>query len=305
MDRTAIVAVAVLLSAVVGANDGGALLATGLKLSGLRLRYQLVLLVGAVAVVPVLLGTAVARTFGQRLAVQGAHGGAAALVGLTAAIGVALFLTARGRPSSLTLAVVGALTGARIGLGEPVHPGSLLPLLALAATAPFAGAALAFVVRTRLRATARLRSGHPYAFALLCVAYALNDGQKMLAAFAMGGCGYGAAANAVVAVVFAGGLLVGLPKASRSFGESLVPVQPATALSAELAAAAAVLGSAALGAPVSMTQSLSGGLVGAELALGGRKIRWNSVTRILSAWALTLPSSMALGTIGTLALRWL
>ncbi|HVL99017.1 MAG TPA: inorganic phosphate transporter, partial [Egibacteraceae bacterium] len=53
-------------------------------------------------------------------------------------------------------------------------------------------------------------------------------------------------------------------------------------------------GSAAVGAPVSMTQSVAAALVGAGMSYGHRRVRWRAVGRLGLAWLLTLPASAAL-----------
>jgi len=95
------------------------------------------------------------------------------------------------------------------------------------------------------------------------------------------------------ALLFGCGALLGLPKAAASLGEGIVPMRPLSAVTAELSAAVAVLGSAALGFPVSMTQSVAGGLFGAGLGQGMRRVRWGQAGRIGAAWVLTLPVSVA------------
>jgi PiT family inorganic phosphate transporter len=98
---------------------------------------------------------------------------------------------------------------------------------------------------------------------------------------------------AVIAVVFVAGMLSTVRSVSQRIGLDLVPVAPLDAVVAQYASAAAVLASSAVGVPVSMTQSVAAGLVGASGSRGMRRVRWHSVTRIAAAWMVTLPAAAA------------
>jgi PiT family inorganic phosphate transporter len=47
--------------------------------------------------------------------------------------------------------------------------------------------------------------------------------------------------------------------------------------------------------PVSTTQAATGAAVGSGIATSPFGIRWNQVSRIVRAWAVTLPLSVGLG----------
>jgi inorganic phosphate transporter, PiT family len=310
-----LLAVAVSFAVVTGVNDGGALVAAGLRVSRLRPVVSLAMLAVALAVGPMLLGTAVAATFTHRLvAFYGERGRYAVVVGVTVALCVVLAFSWRGLPTSLTLATVGGLTGGGAGLGMPVHPGAVAFVLGLGLLAPVLGACGGWAL-TRLSALLpplRLGGGvvgraHPAAFGLECLAYAANDGQKMIAVLALAGGTAGPVTArpgqvVLLAALFAGGVAVGLPRLARSVGGGIFPVRPLHAVAAEVSAAAAVLGSAAVGAPVSMTQSLVGGIVGTGLDGGAGRVRWREVSRLGVAWVLTLPASVLLATAASLLL---
>ncbi|GAA2215810.1 hypothetical protein GCM10009850_112780 [Nonomuraea monospora] len=293
---------------VTGMNDGGALLATGHKLPTARPLAGLAVLVAAVALVP-LATHEVAQTFTLRLAVlHGPEGRSAMTVAVIAALAVVLTLSHQGRPTSLTLAIVGGLTGAGLGWGLPVNGGSVALVLAVGLAAPFAGA-LAAPLMSRLLAalttTIGLRRWHWAGLALLCVAYAANDGQKMLAVFtlALGMTGAPLPVTCVVAVLFGIGALRGMPRAGRTLSREIIASRPLDGVAAETGSAVTVIGCAATGLPVSMTQSIAGGLIGLGAARGGGRVRWHTAARIALAWVLTLPASTALAAVAAFALR--
>jgi PiT family inorganic phosphate transporter len=191
----------------------------------------------------------------------------------------------------------------------------VVAVLGAAAVAPCAGALAALGVSRLLGATPapegagrRLRWLHTGAFGMSCVAYGVNDGQKMIAVYAAvqgGAAGRYAASPLAVATIggcFLLGGLAGLPRLAAALAGRLSTGRADAAVVTELSGAGVVLGTAALGAPVSMTQSLSGAMVGAGLSRGARKVRWRGVLRLGRAWVLTLPTAFAVGALGCLAL---
>ncbi|MEV5609525.1 inorganic phosphate transporter [Streptomyces sp. NPDC052225] len=300
-----------------GANDGGALLALAVRHRGRSAGPVLALLVTAVGAGPHLFGLAVARTFTGRLG-QGPPAVARLvfLAGAGAAVAVVLVLAWRGVPTSLTLAVLGGLAGGGLALGERPAWGRLGLVLAVAAAAPLVGAAVGWLIGRAVRRLPAMR-GMPRvvrglqlaAYAAQCLAYAANDAQKMFAVVAVAFAGDALlprpweAGDVMVAAVFAAGALIGVRKVARGATSRLLSVRPWQVMSAELASSAAVLSTAGLGTPVSMTQSIAGGLVGTGASEGGRRVRWQFAVPLLTAWLVTLPAAFAAGALAGLILR--
>jgi PiT family inorganic phosphate transporter len=295
-----------------GANDGGALLAMGAKLPGRGTWQNALILVLFVSIAPALMTTVVAQTFVTRLVPLDDSGGARMMmIGVSAAMAVVAVLTASGLPTSLTLAVIGGLVGASAGSDRDVDLHVVAWVLAAGFAAPLLGAALgAALVRLLARwapktaaATRTVGIVHLVAFHIQCLAYALNDGQKMLAVAAVAAgvtVGHTAAWQLAlpIGVGYLAGLVLGLPKLVQSLNHSVFQVRPEHAVSAEMAAGSAVLGAAALGAPVSMTQALTGGIVGAGAGINGLgRIRWRAALRLGCAWLLTLPTAALLAIV--------
>ncbi|GAA3410988.1 hypothetical protein [Streptosporangium vulgare] len=129
--------VAVLFVLTSGANDGATLIGLGLRFPRSPGWAIAGLLVVVLFAGPYVLGVAVARTFTERLAGLGTSGGAAAfLAGVVTAVIVVAVLTGRGLPTSLTLAVIGGISGAGFGAGLPVSWRNLGAVLAVGAAAP-------------------------------------------------------------------------------------------------------------------------------------------------------------------------
>jgi PiT family inorganic phosphate transporter len=282
--------VAIVFALVTGANDGGALLTNGLKLAVPRVWALLAALTLAVVAVPAFLTTAVASTLTHRLVAFATPG--PVIVGVCSALTVVIALTRAGRPTSLTLALVGGLTGAGLGAGLPVSAGWVTYVLIVGLAAPLAGGLIAMPV-VRMLKLSSLRGAHLLGFAVQCLAYAANDGQKMLAVFLIM-TGSHRWVLPLIGVLFAAGALYGLPRTGALLGGRLLSVRPVHAVAAELSSAGAVLASSLLGTPVSMTQSMAGGLIGAG---GASRIRWEAASRLVLAWLLTPPGAVALAAV--------
>ncbi|HEX5596680.1 MAG TPA: inorganic phosphate transporter [Micromonosporaceae bacterium] len=297
---------------VCGANDGGALLALGVRHGEVPPYGLLALLLAAVVAGPALFGLAVARTFTDRLIdPTDRRGPVIVLAGVAVSLVLVLALTWHGIPTSLTLAVLGGLVGAAAGLGAATAWGVLGQVLLVAAAAPLVGGGLGFLfgvaarrLPTYSRLPAAVRVAHLVAFSGQSLAYAANDGQKM---FAVAGVAlavvHGASGMqpptlpllAALVLVFGTGAVLSLRRMARGATFGLLPVRPWRLVAAELAAATAVLGSAGIGAPVSMTQSMAAGLAGAGVSQGIRRVRWQFAGPVLLAWLVTLPASLLTG----------
>lgn len=296
--------VAVAFTVVTGANDGGAILTMGLRIPWLRPLGAIAVLVLGVTLAPLLFGDHVAQTFSRRLvSFDDGTGKVAFVIGLCAALAVVAILTRSGLPTSLTLAVIGGIAGAGLGYGLSVSWHNVFIVLGFGIAAPVVGGLGGLVLASAFQALpadrsipAAARWATMAAYAVQALAYGANDGQKMLAVFAITdapGEEWAVRASdgrlAAIACCFAIGTVLSLRRLAGRLGRDLIVVRPVHALSAEIASSAAVFGSAAVGMPVSMTQSIAGALVGAGVSESSRRVRWRAVVRLAMAWAITLP----------------
>lgn len=301
----ALIVLALAFAVVTGVNDGGALLAPGLRVPGMGLAGGLVILTASSVALPWLTAAPVAHTLARGIVEPGEGAALALALGFAVAVGVVACLTARGLPTSLTLAVIGGVAGAGWGQAASVDWRHVVWVLLIAAAAPIVGMLLAIVgavawpaLRPR-RYGATMRRSHVAAFTAQCLAYGANDGQKMLALFLVAGLA-GADGRLdwwwypTVGAAFAAGAMLGLPRMVKSVGSGILAARPVHVVTGEFAAAGAVLGSAALGAPVSMTQAVVGGLLGAGVRESYRRIRWRAVRGLVLSWVLTLPWSLVI-----------
>lgn len=303
--------VAVVFVVVCGINDGGALLAQVVRLPAGSPLAAGGLLAAAVVAGPLLFGTSVARTFTDGVAAgHDPRGGLVFLAGTSACVLVVWTLTWYGVPTSVTLAVLGGLAGAGLGLGVPPDRAVLARVLVIGLLAPAAGTLLGYgLARAARRIGVLTRPPRPVRLAIYagqCLAYAVNDGQKM---YAVCGVAWAALAGrpgetgwppplvpaACVLVLFGVGALLASRRLARAASVRVSRPRAWQLTSAQAASALAVVGSAALHAPVSMTQAMAGGLVGTGISEGVRRVRWQHARPLVLSWGVTLPASLAVG----------
>lgn len=302
------------LVVLVGRNDGSPLAALAQHTSRSRGGWAPVLVTAALPVMPLLGVRHVAEAL-EALAAGPASSDAGLLAFLLAVLVTVALSVALAVPSSITLAMVGALAGTALGSGEPADWRGILRVLVLAAVAPLLAVAAAWAL-SRLPLRLRTAEHTPTVLSLarklvyggLVVAYSANDGQKVLVAAALvySATLTEAATSALVVgtstALFGLGVAVGLRPSGRALRHGASSPGPVQALWSQTAAAAVVGAGSALGAPLSMTQALVGGVVGAGLARGSAAVRWAPVARIGIAWLWSLPLSTLLAAGTTLAL---
>lgn len=309
---TALVVVAVVFAVVAGANDGSSILAGSLQASAIRPLTAWLVLVTAVAVAPMVFGAKVATILARGLVAFGSPGSQVAVViAIISAMAVVVTLTRKGVATSLTLALVGAITGAGLGYGLPVDLGRLSSVLALGLLAPLASALLAFSLCRAVLPSIHysevgrtLRRAHGFTLVTQCLAYGANGGQKALAVLvvATGVSARGRVALprgeiALVALPFGLGVLLGLRRVSTKLGRGILAVRLRHTVVAEAVSTALTLSAGLAGVPLTMSQSIAGALVGAGASEAVRKVRWAVARQILIAWIVTVPASMALAGI--------
>lgn len=293
---------------VTGANNGGTLVAVQLRGSPVAPWVPVALLAAAVGAGPAVVGTEVAATVAQRLAVfdGSAHDPALAIT-MVASVAVVLAMSRLGLPTSLFAALIGAITGAAAGLGLHVEWSNIGVVLLAAVVTPWVGALLAWTAtRAQHLVPARgpgrrwIARSQLVSFVALAAAYGANGAQVLVALLALAlrrsphSVGSDGWLLAGLALCFAVGSLFGLARLSGSIGSGIIALRPQQAATSKLASTAAVGAAAALGLPVSTTQVVTASLIGCGSAEGYRRIRWHHAERIAVAWLLTVPATLAL-----------
>ena len=98
------------------------------------------------------------------------------------------------------------------------------------------------------------------------------------------------AATAIALGTYSGGWRI-----IRTMGTRIIKMDAAQGFSAQGAGAAVILASSHYGFPLSTTQVISGGVMGAGAGKRLSAVRWGVAGNIVSAWLLTLPAAAAIG----------
>lgn len=112
------------------------------------------------------------------------------------------------------------------------------------------------------------------------------------------------AVPAPVMLTFGIALIVGLwfigKEVIQTVGTNLTEMHPASGFTAELAAAAVVMGASSLGIPVSSTHILVGAVLG--IGMVNRNTNWKLMRPIGLAWVITLPAAAGISAVAFLVL---
>lgn len=321
MPDVALIVVAALFGLMSGFNDGGNLLASFTAGRVISPRLALILL-GPAVLGPLVVGTGVARTVGINVVDLGAQGPLGfALITLISLLVVMGSWSLR-VPTSMTLALVGAMVGwvlvdgltvvrwagvSRVLIGMPVSVlgGGVLAWFLYRILRLFAGN----LSNASMLSAARMQY---ITAALQSLAYGANDMEKTIGllvvagAFARPGQPLLFSAAFPLALAFGTffvGTVLGGWRLARRVGSGVYRVNSTESATLQLSAAAMVAGLALAGAPVSTTQTIDGARIGVGTSVRASAVRWGLVRETLSSWLLTLPIAL-LGAFAThLAIR--
>ena len=311
-----------LFGLVSGFNDGGNLMASFTSGRVIAPRVAALLLLVSLAG-PLVLGTAVAQTVGTNVIDLRAQGELSYVLITLSPLCVVLLSLSFGIPTSMTLALVGAMLGWVLVAGGQgvIHWAGVARILIGMPLSVLGGALLALIVYRTIR---RFLGTRPHASllglarlqfvtaAIQAFAYGANDMEKTVGLIAVGmsfpnhsqAVAFSNAAPIIGAFVFFYvGALIGGSRVAGRVGLGVLKVRPMQALSQQLASGSVVAALAIAGAPVSMTQTIDGGLVGVGAALRASSVRWGIVREMLGSWLLTLPLALVLAAGLHLAVR--
>jgi inorganic phosphate transporter, PiT family len=221
-------------------------------------------------------------------------------------------------PSSSSHALIGGIIGATIvatSSGEIDWHDLVQSVIIPALLSPFiAGAVAAIGVYFAYRLIRRLgqreartgyRYGQVFSASLVSLAHGTNDAQKTMGVISLALIAHGdiSATNFSVPLWVKVGcaLSISLGTASggwriiNTMGNRITNVESPQGFSAESASAAVILASSYYGYPLSTTQVVSGGVLGAGLGKARNSVHWNVIGQMVSAWVVTMPGAGALG----------
>jgi inorganic phosphate transporter, PiT family len=243
-----------------------------------------------------------------------------AFAGLVGALAWNLVTWAYGLPSSSSHALIGGVVGAllaAVGNGGIRWHGLLTKVAIPAVVAPLAAfliATVAIVIVYAIVGHRRpgpvnrfFRLGEILSSSALSLAHGTNDAQKTMGVIGLALVAHGSLDphhfHVPTWVVLSAALAMGLGtyaggwRIIRTLGTRIIKMDPAQGFVAQTAGAGVILLSSHLGYPLSSTQVISGGVIGAGAGKSLSAVRWGVAGNILIAWLLTVPLSALLGAL--------
>ena len=268
-------------------------------------------------------GVHVATTMGKGIVDSAAISSFMILATLLGAIIWSYLCTHMGLPISVSHSLVGGLVGsavAKSGFQALILPG-LLKILLFIVLGPLIGMVLGYVIMIIVYWTVRHKSLRTVdrsfrrlqlvSAALYSLGHGTNDAQKTMGVIAMllfsaGRLGpeFHVPLWIILSCHFAiaMGTLSGGWRVIETLGMKMTKLKPIHGFCAETAAAASILFSSVIGAPVSTTHTITGSIIGVGATTHFKSIRWGMAYRIVWAWLLTIPGSALISAAVWLAL---
>ncbi|MEI8134673.1 MAG: inorganic phosphate transporter [bacterium] len=261
-------------------------------------------------------GTGVAKTIGSGMIDITVVTTYVIMAGLAGAIIWDLITWWLGLPTSSSHALIGGYAGAaiiKVGNLSPLITAGWVKTLLFIVLSPLIGMLLGFCIMLTVTWLSRkktpfgvdnwFRRGQLISAAAYSLGHGTNDAQKTMGIIA--GVLF---TNKLIPtfeipfwVIIAAYSAIGLGTLSggwrivKTMGMRITALKPIGGFSAELAAAATLLGSASAGIPVSTTHTITGAIVGVGSLKRLSAVRWGVATRIIWAWLLTIPAAGILG----------
>ena len=305
-----------------GMNDAANAIATTVSTRALTPR-QAIILARTMNVLGAFLTTEVAKTIGKGVVDPGSIDQLVVISALAGAIGWSALCTYLGIPISITHALVGGLMGAAIiakGFAV-IHYAGIQKIVIAMVLSPLAGFLAGFILMVmiywlfRKALPEKVNKGFKYgqivSAALMSLSHGSNDTQNAMgmitAALLVGG--FIDSFQVPVWVILGSAIFMGLGtsfggwKIIRTMGMRLVKLKPVHGFTAEFSAAAAIMISTLLGAPVSTTHVISASIMGVGSTQRLSAVRWGIASNIVLTWILTFPGSALIAIIVYWALK--
>jgi PiT family inorganic phosphate transporter len=262
---------------------------------------------------------AVAATVANDVVDAGAITTTVIFAGLIGAIAWNLATWYFGLPSSSSHALIGGVVGATFVaagadaifgegiLGKVLVPALIAPILAFVVGGIGIVACYRIVGRQKPGPVTRgFRLGQIVSGGLLALGHGTNDAQKTMGVITLALVANGtispdaevptwvivSAASAIALGTYTGGWRI-----IKTMGTRIIKMDAAQGFSAQGAGAAVILASSHFGYPLSTTQVIAGGVMGAGAGKRLSAVRWGVAGDIVTAWLLTLPAAAVIGGI--------
>jgi PiT family inorganic phosphate transporter len=307
-----IISIALLFDFLNGMNDAANSVATVVSTRVLSPHLAVIWAAAFNFLAAFLFGVHVARTIGMDVIDPSIISPVLILVALISAVLWAHFCTKAGLPISVSHALIGGLIGsgiAKAGFHALVVSG-VLKICLFIVLSPLIGFLLAMVImvvvyRVCRRSNLRkidvwFRRLQLISAGLYSLAHGTNDAQKTMGVisvllYSTGYLGktfyvpFWVIISCYLAIAM--GTLTGGWKVIETLGMKMTKLKPVHGFSAETAAAAAIIFSSLMGAPVSTTHTITGAIIGVGAVTKFSAIHWGVAYKIVWTWVLTIPST--------------
>ena len=310
-----VIGLAVAFDYINGFHDTANAIATSVATRALRPQYA-ILMAASFNFIWAFAGTAVAKTIGSGLVDDASTTQAVVAAALVGAIAWNLITWRLGLPSSSSHALIGGLLGATLiatGTGALKVNGIATKVLLPLVSSPLIGFAAAFALTIALywifrradrrSATRGFRRAQVLSAGYMAFAHGSNDAQKTMGVITLALFSAKVIPSVdvpvwvivVSATALSLGTAVGGWRIMKTMGQRVSDLEPVHGFAAEMTAASVLVGTAALGMPVSTTHVISSAIMGVGTSRGVRGVRWGVARSILTAWVLTIPAAGILG----------
>ncbi len=303
-----------------GYRDTSSVLAGVVASRAMRPRLALVLVAAADFIAPFLFGEAVSRSISAGLVNASAISLRTIVVAMVATLGWNGFAWWRGIPSSSTHALIGGLLGAILITAGPqaiLFNGLLFVLLPLV-VGPMIGLILGLLLMVLLlsafsgaapKVNTLFRRLQIITMLILAMSNSANDSHKSMGiivlALVLAGKLSSFEIPAWVLVLCAAALALGSSfgdwRQIRNLGGRIFRIRPLNALASQAAASVLIVIASILGMPVSTPHLISTALMGSGAAERVNKVRWHVASEMAASWALTIPATMLISALISMA----
>ncbi|MEW6357761.1 MAG: inorganic phosphate transporter [Planctomycetota bacterium] len=269
------------------------------------------------------LSTRVASTIEHGLVTQTTQ--VVVLAGIVGAVSWNLVTWRLGLPSSSSHALIGGLLGAGALHGgaravewRGVWDKVIEPMIASPVIGFVLGAGVMIAINWAIRTKRAVKEAQIFrtlqiiSSILVALAHGSNDAQKTMGIITLALVAAKSLPSsapmpfwvvAVCAVAMSLGTLSGGRRIVETAGEKIVKLAPPSGFAASATSAAVIFSASALGAPVSTTHVVIGGIAGVGTQVGDSLVNGRVVRAIAIAWVLTLPSAAAIGALAYVGFR--
>ena len=321
LEMTLLVLILVIIVALVfdyinGFNDTANAIATCVSTRAISARNAIIM-AAILNFVGAMISTKVATTIGQGIVGANAVTQTVILAGISGAIIWGLITWRFGIPSSSSHALIGGIMGAVLAHAgvSALHWKGLEKIILALILSPIISIIFGFVLMVILLWICRNRC--PYVLnrvfrrlqivsaAIMAFSHGTADAQKSMGVITLALLSFGAIHSfkvplivmAACAVAMSLGTAAGGWRIMKTVGKDFVKLQPIHGFCVQTAAAAVILGAAAVGMPTSTSHVITSSILGVGLSKRLSAINWKIAYHVVCAWGLTIPAAALMSMI--------